>query len=134
MSESRLADYLEHIQQAATDACGFVEGLAKADFLEDKRTQQAVVMSLVIIGEAATKVMDGYAEFTQVHAQVPWRNMRGMRNRIAHGYFDINLEVVWDTVQTALPQLLKQLPAVRHDAADESAAWRTREVSIPPKK
>lgn len=57
--------------QATTDACAFVEGLGKADFLEDKRTQQAVIMSLIILGEAATKVMDGYAEFTQAHPQVP---------------------------------------------------------------
>jgi uncharacterized protein with HEPN domain len=113
MSENRLLDYLDHIQQAATDACGFVEGLEKGEFLKDKRTQQAVIMSLIIIGEAATKVMDGYPEFAQVHASVPWRNMRGMRNRIAHGYFDINLDVVWDTVQTALPQLLAQLSDVR---------------------
>lgn len=74
---------------------------------------------IIIIGEAVTKVMDGYAEFAQAHAQVPWRNMRGMRNRIAHGYFDINLDVVWNTVQAALPELLKQLPAVRQDADDE---------------
>ena len=87
MSENhRLPDYLDHIQQAAADACGFVEGLAKEDFLEDKRTQQAVIMSLIIIGEAVTKVMDRYAEFAQAHGQVPWRNMRGMRNRIAHGF------------------------------------------------
>lgn len=118
MSANRLPDYLGHMQQAATDACAFVEGLGKADFLEDKRTQQAVIMSLIILGEAATKVMDGYIQFTQIHAQVPWRSMRGMRNRIAHGYFDINLDVVWDTVETALPELLKQLPAVRQDADD----------------
>lgn len=116
MNENRLPDYLDHIQQAATDACRFVEGLGKEVFLEDKRTQQAVIMSLIIIGEAVTKVMDGYAEFAQAHPQVPWRNMRGMRNRIAHGYFDINLEVVWDTAQSALPDLLEQLPAVHQDA------------------
>ncbi|MBB4843151.1 uncharacterized protein with HEPN domain [Paucibacter oligotrophus] len=116
MSDSRLADYLGHMQQAASDACCFVEGLAKEDFLRDKRTQQAVIMSLVIIGEAATKVMESHDEFVQSHAQVPWRNMRGMRNRIAHGYFDINLDVVWDTVQAALPNLLKQLPVLRRDA------------------
>jgi hypothetical protein len=63
--------------------------------------------------------MDSYAEFTQAHMQVPWRSMRGMRNRIAHDYFDINLDVVWETVQTVLPELLKQLPAVRQDANDE---------------
>ncbi|MCM2558727.1 DUF86 domain-containing protein [Alcaligenes faecalis] len=111
MSKYRLPDYLDHMQQAATDACGFIEGLSKDGFLGDKRTQQAV-----IIGEAATKVMDGYIEFAQTHEQVPWRNMRGMRNRIAHGYFDVNLDVVWDTVQTALPELLQQLLAVRQDA------------------
>jgi uncharacterized protein with HEPN domain len=85
MSENhRLPDYLDHIQQAATDACSFVEGLAKDDFLADKRTQQAVVMSLIVIGEAATKIMDDYAEFTQTHDEVPWRSMRNMRNRMAH--------------------------------------------------
>ena len=118
MNENRLLDYLDHIQQAAADVCSFVEGLAKDDFLADKRTQQAVIISL-IIGEAFTKVMDSYTEFTLAHAQVPWRSMRGMRgmrNRIAHGYFDINLDVVWETVQTALPDLLKILPAVRQDA------------------
>ena len=96
-----------------------MEGLAKADFLADKRTQQAVLMSLIIIGEAATKVMDGYAEFTEAHPAVPWRSMRNMRNRMAHGYFDINLEVVWETVQVWLPKLLKQLSAVRQSADDE---------------
>jgi uncharacterized protein with HEPN domain len=110
MNENRLADYLDHMRQAATDACSFVEGLSREDFLADKRTQQAVIMSLIVIGEAATKVMDGYAEFADQHRQVPWRSMRGMRNRIAHGYFDINLDVVWDTVQAALPELLGQLP------------------------
>ena len=119
MSENRLPDYLGHIQQAAADARSFVEGLAKDDFLADKRTQQAVIMSLIIIGEAATKVMDGYAEFIQAHAEVPWRSMRNMRNRMAHGYFDINLDVVWETVQEWLPELLQQLPAVCQDAKDE---------------
>lgn len=123
MNENRLPDYLEHIQQAAIDARSFVDGLAKEDFLADKRTQQAVIMSLIIIGEAATKIMDGYTAFTQAHSEVPWRSMRNMRNRMAHGYFDINLDIVWDTVQELLPELLKQLPVVlQHSdqARDES--------------
>ncbi len=120
MSENyRLPDYLDHIQQAAIDARSFVEGLTKEDFFADKRSQQAVIMSFIIIGEAATKVMDGYAKFTQSHPEVPWRSMRNMRNRMAHGYFDINLDVVWETVQEWLPALLRQLPAVRLAADDE---------------
>ena len=55
MSENRLVDYLDHMQQAATNACEFSEGLSKDQFLADKRTQSAVVMSLIIVGEAATK-------------------------------------------------------------------------------
>lgn len=120
MSGNRLPDYLDHIQRAAIDARSFVEGMAKANFLADRRTQQAVIMSLIVIGEAATKVMDGYAEFTQAHSEVPWRSMRNMRNRMAHGYFDINLDVVWETVEEWLPTLLKQLPAMRQDADNEN--------------
>lgn len=124
MSDNRLPAYLDHMRQAAIDACGFAEGLGKADFLEDKRTQQAVIMSLIIIGEAAPHVMDRYAEFTLAHTQVPWRSMRGMRNRIAHGYFEINLDVVWETVQTALPELLQKLSAVRQNANDDDESMR----------
>lgn len=120
MTGNRLPDYLDHIQQAALDACSFVEGLDKEDFIEDKRTQQAVIMSLIIIGEASTKVMDGYAQFTERHSEVPWRSMRGMRNRIAHGYFAVNLDVVWDTVRTALPELSRQILGLRNDANDEA--------------
>ena len=112
MSASRLPDYLDHMRQAVADAQSFTEGMAQADFLQDKRTQQAVVMSLIVLGEAATKVMDQHPAFAELHNHIPWRSMRGMRNRIAHGYFDINLDVVWDTVQTALPELKSQLAAL----------------------
>lgn len=87
--------------------------MSPSDFLADKRTQSAVVLCLIIIGEAATKIMDQYAEFAGQHPEIPWRNMRGMRNRIAHGYFDIDFEVVWETLQTALPELLEQMEKAR---------------------
>jgi len=71
------------------DARSLVEGLSKDDFLGDKRTQQAVIMSFIIIGEASTKVMDACTDFAQNPAEMPWHNMRGMRT---HGY--LNLDVV----------------------------------------
>ena len=113
MNESRLVDYLDHIEEAATEARHFVDGLSKDDFLADRRTQRAVTMSFIIIGEAATKVMDGYPKFTDAHGEIPWRSMRNMRNRMAHGYFDINLDVVWETVHAWLPALLEKLAAAR---------------------
>jgi len=113
MNPARLTDYLEHMQEAARLACSYVEGLDKADFLEDKRTQQAVVLNLILIGEEATRILKDHETFANSHPQIPWRSMKGMRNRIAHGYFEINLDVVWETVQSALPALMDQLPAVR---------------------
>ncbi len=112
MSDNRLDDYLQHMRQAAADAIGFVDGMNRQAFLNDKRTQQAVVLSLIVLGEAATKVMDRHPAFAETHGQIPWRNMRGMRNRIAHGYFDIDLDVVWDTVRMALPDLVNALNAL----------------------
>ncbi len=113
MTRSRTADCLDHMLEAATQACAYLEGLSKDEFLEDKRTQQAVILNLILIGEEATKLIKDDEAFTNLHSQIPWRNMKGMRNRIAHGYFEINLETVWETIQTALPTLIEQLPAIR---------------------
>lgn len=113
MTEGRLGEYLDHMVNAAQDAASYLEGVSKESFLQDRRTQQAVIMNLIIVGEAATRVMERHAEFAAKHAHIPWRSMRGMRNRIAHGYFDIDLDVVWDTVQTALPSLIEMLNTAR---------------------
>lgn len=120
MSENRLSDYLDHMLQAAQQACSYVEGIDKNDFLADKRTQQAVILNIVIIGEAATKLLQSHGDFLDQHPGLPWRSMKGMRNRVAHGYFDIDLDMVWETVQTALPQLLERLPAFREEADNEN--------------
>lgn len=113
MNAARLPDYLDHMLEAAQLACSYVEGLSKGEFLEDRRTQQAVILNLILIGEEATRILKDHEAFAHQHPAIPWRSMKGMRNRIAHGYFEINLDVVWETVQSALPELMKQLPAVR---------------------
>ncbi|MBK9161627.1 MAG: DUF86 domain-containing protein [Nitrosomonadales bacterium] len=109
----RQADYLSHMLEAAVLAQSYVEGMEKADFLEDKKTQQAIILNVMVIGEAAIKLADEYPAFIARFPQVEWRSMRGMRNRLAHGYFDINLEIVWDTVKQALPILEDQLRQIQ---------------------
>ena len=113
MSDSRIPDYLDHMLEAAMLACSYVEGLSKEDFLTDKKTQQAVVLNLILIGEEAAKMLKDQEGFAAEHPDLPLRNMKGMRNRIAHGYFEINLDTVWETVQTALPALIVQLQPIR---------------------
>jgi uncharacterized protein with HEPN domain len=115
----RLADYLIHLKQAAEDACSFVEGLSKGDFLADRRTQQAVIMSLMTIGEIAARIVARHPEFVARHSDVPWRQMRGMRNRLVHGYFGVDLDVVWETTQTAVPDLRHSLDGIDPDTSPD---------------
>jgi uncharacterized protein with HEPN domain len=113
LSSPRLDELLGHFRLAAQDGRDFVNNPSRETFLTDRRTQSAVVMRLVVVGEAAGKIMDRFPDFVADHPEVPWRSMRGMRNRIAHGYFDIDLDLVWETTQTALPALLDQLLSLR---------------------
>jgi uncharacterized protein with HEPN domain len=101
----RLTDYLEHMLEAARLARGYITDMSQAEFLRDRRTQQAVVLNLITLGEAAARITNEYRAFTDSHPDIPWAKMRGMRNRMAHGYFDINLQIVWDTVQSSLQDL-----------------------------
>lgn len=117
----RLTDYLNQMLGAAQDAQAFVEGMDTAGFKADLRTQRAVVMSLMIIGEAANRVLSDYPAFADANADIPWRAIRGMRNRIAHGYFDVDLDVVWQTVLTELAPLVARL-AILTAALDAEGA------------
>lgn len=102
---SRLGDYLSHMLEAISLTRAFTEGMDRQTFLDDKRTQQAVILNLLTLGEAASHIARLYPEYSDKHPQLPWKQMRGMRNRMAHGYFDINLDIVWETISNDLPAL-----------------------------
>jgi uncharacterized protein with HEPN domain len=76
-------------------------------------TRQAVILNIVVLGEAATKLANDHPAFVALHQDVPWHSMRGMRNRMAHGYFDVDLAIVWQTVKSSLPSLAQRLAAIR---------------------
>ena len=109
MSNSDADVLLGQMLNATRQAQEFVEGLSREDFLADKRTQQAVTLNLIIVGEAASRLMDRHPELVVAQPEIEWRSIRGMRNRIAHGYYDIDMDVVWETVQKALPELERDL-------------------------
>lgn len=108
----RQLDYVGHMLEAIRLVRDYVDGMSREEFFADKKTQQAVVLNIMILGEAATQVGNEYPEWADQHPEVQWRSMRGMRNRLAHGYFEINLEVVWDTVQLSLAELEEKLVEV----------------------
>ncbi len=125
MTPPRLADYLKHMLIAAREIETFVGGQGRDAFLADRRTQQAVVMNLLVIGEAAAKIMDSDPAFAEAHPDMPWRNMRGMRNRMAHGYFETNYELVWETVRTEIPRLIATLSALSAKTAKRTGELGT---------
>ena len=97
---------LKHMLDAAREAVGFAQGKTRQDLDSDRMLLLSVVKSIEIIGEAATKVSkECQGEFPQI----PWPSIVTMRHRLIHGYFDINLDIVWNTVVEDLPPLIAEL-------------------------
>ena len=92
--DPRLSEYLRQLKTAAQDSIQFVEGMSYADFCNDTKTQLAVTMNLVILGEAAAKIERHFPEFAGARSEIPWTALRGMRNRIAHEYFILDFETI----------------------------------------
>ena len=94
--------FLRDILNACDECLSFVEGMTFEEFDLDRRTQLAVVKELEVIGEAARKLPP---YIRRAAPDIPWQGITGMRNRLAHEYFQVNNETVWDTVRQHLPQL-----------------------------
>lgn len=91
---------------AAHDAVSCTEGQSIEDFTRDRRTQLSVLKSVEIVGEAVAQVSK---DTRRVHLDIPWREIVGLRNRLAQVYFDIDLPLIWDTVRHDLPALNDRL-------------------------
>lgn len=104
---------LAEMYEAAHRATSYIEGLSKAEFLSDTKTQAAVAMNLLNIGESTSVLLKRHPDVATQYSRVPWALMQGMRNRIAHGYFNLDMNAVWETARDALPQPINEIsPAV----------------------
>jgi uncharacterized protein with HEPN domain len=108
----RVSDYLEHIIEAIDRIGRYVDDMIEVDFLEDEKTQDAVVRNFEIIGEAARNIARHHPAFAAAHPEVPWDVMYTMRNRVAHGYFKVDYEIVWRTIHSDLPALRAQVSSL----------------------
>jgi uncharacterized protein with HEPN domain len=98
--------YIKHAFDAAEKIISYTSGKARADLDKDEKLALAIVRLLEIIGEAANCVSQ---EFIDAHGNIPWKKMINMRNRLIHGYFDINYDIVWDTIISDIPGLIFML-------------------------
>ncbi len=105
----RIPDYLSHILDAIQRIHRYVEDMNEMKFLDDPKTQDAVIRNFEIIGEACRNIELHHADFAANHSEVPWGFAYEMRNALAHGYFKADLEIVWKTIHNDLPGLAEQV-------------------------
>ncbi|MDE2353612.1 MAG: DUF86 domain-containing protein [Betaproteobacteria bacterium] len=110
--QQRLADYLAHILEAIDRIEQYTEDLSEVAFLDNPMVQDAVVRNIEIIGEASNNIEKHYPEFAATHSELPLAFAYQMRNAVAHGYFKVDLEIVWKTIHADLPGLYQQMREV----------------------
>lgn len=100
--------YLLHIRDAISRLIDYTsEGYDF--FLEDIKTQDAVLKNLEVIGEATKKISE---KFRQENQNIPWKSMSGMRDKLVHDYFGVNLDIIWETIEKNIPKLKEKIETI----------------------
>jgi uncharacterized protein with HEPN domain len=116
--EQRLGDYLRHIAQAIERIQLYTHDIDQIGFLANAMAQDAVIRNFEVIGEASHNIETRFPDFAANHPELPLAFAYQMRNAVAHGYFKVDLEIVWKTIQTDLSKLKTTV----RDALDELPA------------
>lgn len=114
----RLVDYLDHILEAIERIDRYTEDLDEVAFLQNEMAQDAVIRNIEIIGEASHNIEIQFPEFATSHPELPLAFAYQMRNAVAHGYFKVDLEIVWKTLQNDLTALYEQVRTLRTQISD----------------
>ena len=104
--EFRIADIVEAID----NVLDYTKGMSYDQFVQDRKTIDAVIKNFITIGEAASHLPN---DFIEKHPNVPWRDMRDMRNILVHEYFGVDNQVVWETIRNNLPPILPLLNNIK---------------------
>ena len=105
----RLGDYLGHILEAISQIQNYCEDLDEVTFLKNRMIQDAVIRNFEIIGDASKNVERVAPEFIATHPELPLAFAYDMRNLLAHGYYKVDVAVVWKTIERDLPFLQQQV-------------------------
>lgn len=111
----RVPDYLGHILEATQRIERYAAGLDQDAFLASEIVQDAVIRNLEVIGEASRNIERVHPDYAAAHPELPLTLASDVRNALAHGYFKVDLPIVWKTVQQDLPQLAATVQALLAD-------------------
>lgn len=119
-SVQRLGDYLAHVLQAIERIGQYVDDMDELAFLGNPMAQDAVIRNIEIVGEACHNIEKHFPEFAAAHPELPLASAYQMRNAVAHGYFRVDLELVWKTIHTDLLVLHQQVQHATNELARTS--------------
>jgi len=105
-------DYLQDILDAVNDIESFVESMTYEEFIKDRKTLNAVVRSFEIIGEASKNIPEA---MKAKYKELPWKQMTGMRDKLIHAYFGVDVETLWKAVKDDIPPLKKAIQKMLKD-------------------
>ncbi|OIR12466.1 hypothetical protein GALL_61650 [mine drainage metagenome] len=120
--QQRLQDYLAHIIQATQRIHHYTEDIDEVGFLNNELVQDAVIRNIEVIGEASNNIDKYYQDFAQLYPELPLVFAYEMRNAVAHGYFKVDLEIVWKTIKYDLPELEQQTKDVLQQLVQQSSS------------
>ena len=112
MKNRELRDYINDLTEACDDILSFTKGMSYSDFASDKKTINAVIRSLEVIGEATKNLPES---FRSNYPDVPWKQMAGMRDKLIHNYFGIDIQMVWQAVEKHIPHILALIREITID-------------------
>jgi len=112
MKDRDLRDYINDLIEACEDILSFTKGMSYSDFAGDKKTVNAVIRSLEVIGEASKQLP---MSFRDNYPDVPWKQMAGMRDKLIHEYFGIDKQMVWQAVEKHIPGILPLIKEISVD-------------------
>jgi uncharacterized protein with HEPN domain len=105
-------DFIGHILDAADRILQYTRGMSREEFFANTLKQDAVIRNIEIIGEAANNLLVADPEIAARYASIPFAQIYGMRNRVAHGYFAVSLGMVWDSIEVDVPELRREMARV----------------------
>ncbi|MCD4810430.1 MAG: DUF86 domain-containing protein [Methanosarcinales archaeon] len=112
MKKRDYGDFVQDILDSINDVENFIDGMEFEDFIKDKKTIYSVVRAIEIIGEAAKNVPE---QIRTKYPDVPWKQMAGMRDKLIHEYFGVDLEILWETAKDDVPRLKTAVSKVFED-------------------
>ena len=112
MSDKEYIDYIQDILNSIEEIEEFTKGLTYDEFAEDRKTINAVVRSLEIIGEATKNTPDSIRE---KYSEIPWKSMAGMRDKLIHEYSGVDLAIVWKTIQNNIAEVKPLIKEIKQD-------------------